>query len=77
VLLVAPFRLMYQESEIVFYNGQRCHILGQRGITLQLFCRTDPPRVRQVEPSDPALERRGDRDAIFQPRSTDGSVPRD
>ena len=72
-LLVAPFRLMYQESEIVFYNGQRCHVLGGRGITLQLFCRTEPPRVRQVELSDPALERRGDRDAIFQPRTTDGN----
>ena len=77
VLLVAPFRLLYQESEIVFYNRQRCHVLGQSGITLQLFCMTEPPRARQVEPSDPALERRGDRDAIFQPRSTDVQVPRD
>jgi len=66
-LMVAPYRLLFQsKGERVSYQSRTCHVVGQRGTQLRLFC-PQPGSAwnRLVDAQDPELARTGMTEFIF------------
>jgi hypothetical protein len=66
-LMVAPYRLLFQsKGERVSYQSQRCHLVGQRGTQLRLFCpQQGSSWNRLVDAQDSGLVRSGMTEFIF------------
>jgi len=66
-LMVAPYRLLFQsKGERVSYQSRTCHVVGQRGTQLRLFC-PQPGSAwnRLIDAQDPELVRTGMTEFIF------------
>jgi serine/threonine protein kinase len=64
-----PYRLMWKsKAPRVVYQGQRCYAIGQAERRQLLYCPDNPPpRNREVDAGDPALQPTGVVEEIFTP----------
>jgi hypothetical protein len=67
VLLDFPYRVIWQaDGYPVVYENAKCHVVAEGAGSAQLLCGTRTPRTFVVPANDPALQKRGSLENVFE-----------